>query len=560
MSSINRLLFSALLAPLAWGPQLRAAEFEVLDRFSVDGYSVFRGSADIPGGSFAVGGSALVVKDAKVGVGTAAPGTKLDVNGGYYLQRPAALIDGGNTLGGAIIFANTDLANGANGYLTLSYPDTSIIRFGTAFDGNLTGGVYRDIQFGRFNDPYLTLKDGGNIGIGTTAPASALHVAGNITVNSGSQFTARYSNSDNAYSSSLSWATMQFGNNGLNTIAAGRTAAGGYLRFVVNNTNSLTSDGSNANGTEALRIAGSGYVGIGTTNPGTTLDVGGTAAIRIPAGTTAERPSGAANGMLRLNTTTGKIEYYNGGWNSLGAVAATGGTVTDVGGYRIHTFTVSGTFTVASGGNVEILVVAGGGGGGQDTAGGGGAGGLIYYPSYTVIAGAGMAVTVGNGGARAYSSRGYNGQDSVFGTLTAIGGGGGAGSAHTDSAGNGGSGGGGGANRTRGTGTSGQGYNGEQSAGAAGGGGAGEPGGTDGAGYGGDGLTYSISGSPVIYAGGGAGNTGAGGDGGGGTNNGYQGSTNNGVANTGGGGCAYSGGWGGGGNGGSGIVIIRYPN
>ena len=42
---------------------------------------------------------------------------------------------------------------------------------------------------------------------------------------------------------------------------------------------------------------------------------------------------------------------------------ATGGTITYVGDYTIHTFTDSGTFTPASTGTVDWLVVAGGGGG-----------------------------------------------------------------------------------------------------------------------------------------------------------------------------------------------------
>ena len=62
-------------------PCIHAAEFEILDRFSVDGYSVLKGSADIPGGNFTVGGSTLVVKGGNVGIGTAAPGARLDVQG-----------------------------------------------------------------------------------------------------------------------------------------------------------------------------------------------------------------------------------------------------------------------------------------------------------------------------------------------------------------------------------------------------------------------------------------------------------------------------------------------
>lgn len=60
---------------------------------------------------------------------------------------------------------------------------------------------------------------------------------------------------------------------------------------------------------------------------------------------------------------------------------STGGTITDVGGYRIHTFTSSGSFFGGDPGTAEVLVVAGGGSGGNSNSsnanGGGGGGGLI---------------------------------------------------------------------------------------------------------------------------------------------------------------------------------------
>ena len=59
-----------------------AAEFEVLDRFSVDGYSVLRGSADVTGGSFAVGGSTFVIKGGSIGIGTDSPAGKIHVSTG----------------------------------------------------------------------------------------------------------------------------------------------------------------------------------------------------------------------------------------------------------------------------------------------------------------------------------------------------------------------------------------------------------------------------------------------------------------------------------------------
>ena len=51
------------------------------------------------------------------------------------------------------------------------------------------------------------------------------------------------------------------------------------------------------------------------------------------------------------------------GTSAGGFVAPTGGTITTSGGYTIHTFNSSGTFTVFSPiTNVEYLVIAGGAG------------------------------------------------------------------------------------------------------------------------------------------------------------------------------------------------------
>ena len=62
----------------------------------------------------------------------------------------------------------------------------------------------------------------------------------------------------------------------------------------------------------------------------------------------------------------------------LGDTAASGGTVTDEGGYRYHKFTSPGTFVVTSNaGRVDVMMVGGGGGGGYDKGGGGGAGAMI---------------------------------------------------------------------------------------------------------------------------------------------------------------------------------------
>jgi hypothetical protein len=208
-------------------------------------------------------------------------------------------------------------------------------------------------------------------------------------------------------------------------------------------------------------------------------------------------------------------------------------------------------------------------------AGGGGGGGVVYNSAYTVTPGDNISVTVGAGGTVNTDGQGGNGENSVFGTITATGGGGGG----YRNGGNGlagGSGGGAGYNGTPGTGTVGEGsdggddFDGSQYNGG-GGGGASEAGGTanvNSAGDGGNGVAYDISGELTYYGGGGGGGAGdnatpdaygIGGLGGGG-NGGYANTINgnNGQANTGGGGGGSGSDGTSAGAGGSGIVIVRW--
>jgi hypothetical protein len=226
--------------------------------------------------------------------------------------------------------------------------------------------------------------------------------------------------------------------------------------------------------------------------------------------------------------------------------------------------------------DATYLLVAGGGGGAGYT-GGGGAGGLlsgtnqmIPGDTYSFVVGAGGAA-VGGGAA------GNDGANTTGLGLTAIGGGRG-------NSGIGGSGGGGGGSTgpvAGGAGTPGQGFAGgafSQSGGGSlarwggGGGGASEVGFasvTNAGGAGGDGLASSITGSSVIYAGGGGGGYdgraggvgGAGGAGGGGNGVAGGATAGSGTPNTGsgGGGAGYTAGYGTSGAGGSGVVILRVP-
>jgi hypothetical protein len=164
----------------------------------------------------------------------------------------------------------------------------------------------------------------------------------------------------------------------------------------------------------------------GDVSVGGELTMTGTGALTLPSGTTEQQPStGLAGGMIRYNTTTNRLEVYNGtAWQSVGGVSATGGTATTSGGYKIHAFTSSGTFTVISGGYMDILIVAGGGGGGGGTnSGGGGAGGVLLARDLSIGDGS-YNIVVGDGGTAPYAN-GTNGNSSSFDTYSANGGGGG---------------------------------------------------------------------------------------------------------------------------------------
>jgi hypothetical protein len=287
----------------------------------------------------------------------------------------------------------------------------------------------------------------------------------------------------------------------------------------------------------------------------------------------------------------------------------TGGTITTVGNYRVHTFTSSGTLSIGNlAVSADLLMVAGGGGGGAGgqgsthSAAGGGAGGMYNSTSQTLSASTNYTVTIGSGGSGSSNStnKGDTGGNTSFTGQTTAAGGGGGGSRGSNVSGthpgnNGGSGGGSvgdSGTYSGGTGTSGQGNNGgavnrNLSRAASAGGGKGAIGGSpvdhlgtgdsiNGA-AGGAGATNNYrTGSNVSYAGGGgsgaclvgsaqgtAGASGVPANGGSGGDAGNSGQGGGGGANTGqGGGGANSGsligGTTNGGNGGSGICVVRY--
>ena len=209
-------------------------------------------------------------KSGNVGIGTAAPGGKLDVQGGRSFFAPASERYGVGvkyvSTGGAVYFGAT--SNSAT-------PDAAI--------SNAGGGTL------------MTLQNGGNVGIGTAAPGAKLHVVGAVEIVDGTQGAAKVLTSD--ANGLASWQTLSTGLNG-----------GGTVNYVGKFTGSSTMGNSQIfdNGTS---------VGIGTVSPARKLQVDSSgvgdgmymsnAAPNLDLGNNLTFGSATMHGLLGLATAAG---------------------------------------------------------------------------------------------------------------------------------------------------------------------------------------------------------------------------------------------------------------
>jgi hypothetical protein len=129
------------------------------------------------------------------------------------------------------------------------------------------------------------------------------------------------------------------GNSSASTGAFTTLAASGTLNVTGNATftndlavNGNTSLGNASGDTITLNAA--------TANVPNNLNFNGTGSVRVPNGTTGERPTPAA-GMIRYNITTGEFEGYTTAWGNIGGGASAGGAIYE----NKNTITTSYTLT-----------------------------------------------------------------------------------------------------------------------------------------------------------------------------------------------------------------------
>lgn len=194
-----------------------------------------------------------------VGIGTTSPNTSLSVKG-----AGVGIVDIGQWTPGTnygVIYLNGDFAVN-NNYNILSSPtDKRLI---------LNRPTGEDIRFRMNNVDQMTLDTNGNLGIGTTSPATKLDVSGTISINGVPVINTLNNNTG-------IWANFRVLSNDSTAVQDGMYinfnstgGAGANLRFYASGT------------TERMRIdASTGHVGIGTSAPTDRLSVGASSEFRV---------------------------------------------------------------------------------------------------------------------------------------------------------------------------------------------------------------------------------------------------------------------------------------
>ena len=215
------------------------------------GTSTVNGAVNIVGGANITG---------NVGIGTASPGAKLNINKGGGGRGIAHQINydvanqTGNQRGGVIQFTPSE-PSGAGSLISTNY-------WGKASEGRLVLQSYG-------NSNQLVLHESGAVGIGNTNPTAKLHIKGSTA----DVPQLKIEGTDNTKEISMAfiptgWASPT---NLIWTIGRANNAN----RFVIRSYNGITD-------ATLLTIDGGGSVGIGTATPATKLNVVGTLQVENP--------------------------------------------------------------------------------------------------------------------------------------------------------------------------------------------------------------------------------------------------------------------------------------
>ena len=248
-----------------------------------------------------------------------------DSNTGIYSPGADQVAISTNGTGRLFVDASGNIVVSGGGQITSrnvgSSPGKGLIQLGESGSWQVEGldtgyggsGAYLKILSGV--NERLRITSDGKLGLGTSSPNALIEAV--TTKTSTVETGAVFRTNGTGVANDVNRILLQLPNTAGNT--TGGAGIGAVLQATASNKTGLALYYGNASAvlTEAVRIDGDGNVGIGTTSPSASalLDVSSTTQGLLPprmTSTQRDAISSPAAGLMIYNTTTNKLNFYNG--------------------------------------------------------------------------------------------------------------------------------------------------------------------------------------------------------------------------------------------------------